>query len=410
MKCRKSKTSKAHVQARWAENLFSAHSCESGLSHKRRYGVTTDWKVGPTNGEWLNVLTEAGQILRVLKVKAHDIAIRGLKVTGIMVGVLIAACTGAAVGQTPVDRFMELLDADPAIPADATTMIREAWSRCHDCDGDEFLTQGLALLSPGFRDGLDAYDADRYEQAASIMSKLRKDSNPFVAAHSAAYEIKSLVAMDRLLEAGERIEDLLEREPGDLSIIADYSYLAPEIAFLHGYCLLSDLQYVDSAYALTQFLQTYPDASQRLVISAQQMLAELKNRQPGRIAEVVDLMSYAGRRLNHRDSSDVVQMRQHRIIDILDRLIEEAEDQESSSSSGRSGGQRPNSPMPDSRLPGGRAQEGPLQAARRANPGEAWGAMPPAQRERILQALRDNFPSRYRRLVEQYYEQLGKKH
>ncbi len=35
--------------------------------------------------------------------------------------------------------------------------------------------------------------------------------------------------------------------------------------------------------------------------------------------------------------------------------------------------------------------------------------MPPAERERILQALRDNFPSRYRQLVEQYYEQLAKR-
>ncbi len=36
-------------------------------------------------------------------------------------------------------------------------------------------------------------------------------------------------------------------------------------------------------------------------------------------------------------------------------------------------------------------------------------SMPPAERERILQALRDSFPSRYRKLVEQYYEELAKK-
>jgi hypothetical protein len=35
--------------------------------------------------------------------------------------------------------------------------------------------------------------------------------------------------------------------------------------------------------------------------------------------------------------------------------------------------------------------------------------MPPADRERILQALRESFPNRYRQLVEQYYEQLAKK-
>ena len=61
-------------------------------------------------------------------------------------------------------------------------------------------------------------------------------------------------------------------------------------------------------------------------------------------------------------------------------------------------------------LPGGRFnEEGSMRAARRANPGEMWGSMPPAERERILQALRESFPSRYRQLVEQYYEELAKK-
>jgi acyl-CoA reductase-like NAD-dependent aldehyde dehydrogenase len=65
--------------------------------------------------------------------------------------------------------------------------------------------------------------------------------------------------------------------------------------------------------------------------------------------------------------------------------------------------------MKDSSLPGGEAGEDSLRASQRVKPGESWGAMAPAERERILQALRDNFPARYRQLVEQYYEQLAKK-
>ena len=100
--------------------------------------------------------------------------------------------------------------------------------------------------------------------------------------------------------------------------------------------------------------------------------------------------------------------------EIAEKTVKEAEEQESSSSgdggnAGSVGRQESGSPMLDSRLPGGRAREAPLREARRANPGEAWGAMPPEQRERVLQALRDSFPSRYRQLVEQYYEQLSKK-
>jgi hypothetical protein len=34
--------------------------------------------------------------------------------------------------------------------------------------------------------------------------------------------------------------------------------------------------------------------------------------------------------------------------------------------------------------------------------------MRPEERERVMQSLRQNYPSRYRQLVEQYYKQLSK--
>ena len=36
-----------------------------------------------------------------------------------------------------------------------------------------------------------------------------------------------------------------------------------------------------------------------------------------------------------------------------------------------------------------------------------WGKLPDAERDKILQSLRDRFPSRYRELVEQYYRALA---
>ncbi len=65
--------------------------------------------------------------------------------------------------------------------------------------------------------------------------------------------------------------------------------------------------------------------------------------------------------------------------------------------------------MNESKLPGGQASGESLRNARRASPAEVWGNLPPDAREKILQALRENFPSRYRKLVEQYYEELAKK-
>ncbi len=324
-----------------------------------------------------------------------------------------AVLVSAAVAQEPADEFVRKLDSFPGLEPKAAELIRSTWAECDGCDGEEFLTQGLAVLSPTFRDGLDAYDADRYEQAAAIMGSLSGEANHFLSVNAASYEIKSLVQLERLLETLHRIEAYLERFEDPFG----HSYLDGEVHFLHGYCLLSDLQYTKAAAALEEFLRRYPMASQRLVVAAQQMLVELQNRQPGRIGEVVDLMDFCGRRLSIADTGDKVHERQQRVVDILDRMIEEAEqkEKEQSCDSGSGGGgsqgdQSPSNPMQESQLPGGSGSDkAELRASRRANPAEVWGSMPPAERAKVLQALRDSFPSRYRQLVEQYYEDLAKK-
>lgn len=334
--------------------------------------------------------------------------------------VVVSAGAGAnpTADKGPVERFIDSLGEEPRWPAEATELVRTTWDKCQDCDAEEFLTQGLTLLSQPFREGLDAYHADQYEQCAAVMEHLRADPNPFIAVHAAVYEIKALVARDDMLGAGRRLAALLGETDEGIDRVATYSYFAPEMRFLQGFCLLADLQYAEAERALQDFLQAYPDASQRLVIPARQMLAELQSRQPGRIGEVVDLMNYAGRRLALGDAGETVRSRQDRVIELLDNLIDEAQQQEQNSSSsassgaqgsGSSGGATPSSPMQDSILPQGGPGDGSLREARRVNPGEVWGAMPPAERERILQALRESFPARYRQLVEQYYEQLGKK-
>ncbi len=61
-----------------------------------------------------------------------------------------------------------------------------------------------------------------------------------------------------------------------------------------------------------------------------------------------------------------------------------------------------------STTPAGEATTGQLHDAPRAAPGDVWGQMKPQERARILQVLQENFPSRYRELVEQYYSHLAK--
>lgn len=346
----------------------------------------------------------------------------------LLLAVVLAASPCLAV--EPIERFMEELDQFPGLTEEARGFLRDGWKACDGCDPPEFLTQGLALLSPRLREGLDAYDQGDYGACLERMASLRDNENLFVATHAAIYEIKSLMALDRPVDAAPLIDKLLA--DGGTGLAAT-SYALAEVSFLRAVSLLADLQYEAAAQALEGFLSDFPDAPQRLSVSAEQMLGELANFQPGKIGEVVDLMDYSRRSLTGGALGEVLHERQDRILDLLDRLIKQAEQQEqaskdgSSSSQSQGGGQQQQqqqqqqqgkpggspdpqaNPMPSSQLPGGAGDQGQLRGGRRASPAEAWGSMPPAERERILQALRDSFPSRYRQLVEQYYEELAKK-
>jgi len=332
--------------------------------------------------------------------------------------VLAAACMGTAadggtITEETVQAFVAHVQQGDGFDAAARAFVERMWSdRGEDDDLTTFIAESLAVLSPEFRAGLDAFDEEQYDKAHNIMTELSKSAEPYLAANASVLAIKSLVELDELLSARELLESFL----ADPTAADLYTTSAAELAFLRGYLALQDVEYEQSIIHLRDMLHLYPDADQRLRVSARQMLAELRRRRPEQIGDVADLMHFAGRRLGRLDTGERVQDRQQRAIDLLERLIEEAEQKEQSGScsgggggSGSQGGRSPSSPMQDSTLPGGPgASDMNLRSSRQARPGEVWGSMPPAQRERILQQLRDSFPSRYRQLVEQYYEELGK--
>lgn len=319
---------------------------------------------------------------------------------------------GASEVHETLEAFLKHLEQSDSFAAEAKQFVSKEWKRRRDQDDAEsFLAEALAVLSPRFRTGLDSYDDDDYAAAFRTMDALSSDQDPYLSANANVFAVKSLVEQDRLEEALERLEAFL----ADPTAVDLYTFYAAEMAYVRGYTQLQALRYDAASASLGQMLERYPDAPRRLVVTARQMLAELARREPRRLGDVADLMGFAGRRLGLSDTGQGVQGRQARAVELLDKLIEEAEANEqqgggaSSSSGGSPGGQQsPQSPMQESQLPSGGGSGMQLREKREARPGEAWGTMPPAEREKILQTLRDSFPSRYRQLVEQYFQELAK--
>ena len=320
-----------------------------------------------------------------------------------------------AAGRSLVDRFVQHVQAAPNIPDAARKAVADAWIQHRpDEHPEDFLTAALAMVSEPFRQGLQAMEQENYAAAEAAFRPLAAGSDPWIGLHAKAALARALIEQDRL-EAAQRLLADLQQRRADL---ADKSFLEAEVDLLVGYCHLANLEYDQARLALERFERDHPDAPDKYRLPAGQMLAELKARRPGSLGEVSDLMVYAGRRLNRGLADPPVRGAQRRAIELLSQLIKEAEQREkqasaagSGSSSGRGGiapGGTPRTPAQQSMLPAGPGQKGELNRSPAARPGEMWGQMRPEDRQRILQSLRESFPSRYRQLVEQYYRQLAK--
>ncbi len=326
-------------------------------------------------------------------------------------------------GETPVqiiDRFVEHMQAAEGVKAAARKVIAEQWQKRRDAeDAEAFLAEALAVLSGDFKDGLAAYESGDYATAAAAMAGLAKSGDPYLSANAAVFEARALVEAERLDAAQKRLTKLLENETS----LRRHTLHAADARFLIAYCAKHNLQYDAAVEALESFVRDYPQAPERLRAAARQMLQELKLRKPDGLGDVADLMAYAGRRLGHHVADDSVTDKQARAVALLDALIKECEDKECKGGqcksckgkgckkcggSGKASGNNiPSSPARESTLPGGKARIGELRRTV-ARPGEEWGKMPEAERERVLQAIQKHFPTRYRELVEQYYKQLAK--
>jgi hypothetical protein len=175
---------------------------------------------------------------------------------------------------------------------------------------------------------------------------------------------------------------------------------------MRAYCEASNLRFAEALQTLQSLEAEVPDAPEPVQAGARQLRLEIERRERGTLDEVAMLMSYSAARLTVADATQRVRSRQDEAV------VEEAQEREKSHDGA---GQRraakdklPGAPRERSEAPeSGAAPIGELHRAPAADPSQMWGQLPPAQRERILDSLRDRFPSRYRQLVEQYYRSLA---
>ncbi|MFO0838263.1 MAG: hypothetical protein U1D55_07015 [Phycisphaerae bacterium] len=342
----------------------------------------------------------------------------------------ISLCAAALRAQTVVDcgtrierlncEFLDQLATLPADRAMAVEAVRLAWRErdTHDA-GESFIPDALAALYPAYAEALAAFDEGRSSEAARAFQALQGDSDAYLAATALYFHCRSLIESGLTDDAGALLKIALADESTER-----HTPLAPHLWLMLASCQFAGLEYADAAAALDRLVATYPDAPEPIVAGARQLRLETDRRERGTLEEVAQVMSYVAQRLRVADARPRVRTRQGEIVEMLDKMIKESEQREQQQraaaaaraargGAGQKGGKKqpgahPGRPAEESEAtPGGAAPPPNLRAAQTANPGEMWGKLPPAERERILQSLKDRFPSRYRQLVEQYYRSLA---
>ncbi|MCA9242942.1 MAG: hypothetical protein KDA32_03220 [Phycisphaerales bacterium] len=295
---------------------------------------------------------------------------------------------------------------------------RQAWRDSYaDNAPVDFVADSLSRLYPAVGEAMAAFDSGRLDEATRLFGALRSHKDRFVAANATYFQVRAVLGQSLTEEADELFATLSDDASREL--MSSYSPYADRMIVLQAASEARTLQF-DAAQETLALLEGADGAVSDLVgISADQLRIELQAREKGTLGEVATYMDYSGERLTIADASMRLQSRQQKILDLLDQLIEDQQQQEQQQ--GGSGAPQqgqpqgdqsrspdaPTDPADESRIREGQGEIGDLHAAPRANPGEMWGKMPPAERDRVLQSIRERYPSRYRQIVEQFYRSMA---
>ena len=314
-----------------------------------------------------------------------------------------------------IDAFLADLEADKDITAEQRKEVTDlvAELRKEPQSQSQAMTESLRVLHSEFAEALVQLGDENADAAIPTLKKLSDGNDPYLAAEAKFYLARTHIMKEDFEQALPVLDELVGEK------YAGKFLSAGESLFLKGIAQARLLKRSEAQASLTKFLEENPNAPERLIVGAKHQLLELEYTDEGSIVDVQDRMDYSRRRLTLERSDEPTQTEQGKIIAMLDKLIEEAEQKEcdcrgggngsgsgKGSKPGGKGGQNPAGGAEQSTAPVGESKVGSLDRVNRGKMGDQWGGLRDKQREEVLSALKAKFPNRYKQLVEQYYKSL----
>jgi len=283
----------------------------------------------------------------------------------------------------------------------------------------------LAKLDKSFREGWTPFQAGKYDEAIQVW---KDQLNP------ARDEMSYRIALTRWFlgeayyKAGKKEEAIFEYRSLSKKMPKFFSPAA--MAFYKAGKVFEELdRKIRATEEWSAFVDNYSTADSKLAEDVELKLKDWR-KQYSSLAGIIDnaadqMKVVKGDLIDELNSGKPTQKKQERIVSLLDDLILTLEEKEkekdggggSGSGSGSGQGQgsgaasglgQPSSPASSSALPGGETTKpGALNSAAKINANDDWGRLPVRERERILNALKVQFPERYHEIVKEYLKALN---
>ena len=279
------------------------------------------------------------------------------------------------------------------------------------------ITEALIRLYPDYAGAIEASDDDDLASAKAELSKFVESENQFLSADASFYLARTLMNHEEFEMALPYLESLTDD-------LAEHTVHSGSAQFFIGVAQAGMLQNKEAIESFNVFLRENVNAPERLRMSAWRQAEHLARMSDGELDDVSQRMEFSRRRLAIEESNEKTQEEQDKIVDILNKLIEDAEKQEAQSSSKQNtqqqSEQQPGQPQPGQQAnkPG---QSKSDQGGTSSNPNgkavrksfdngaqSAWSQLRDRARDPANTAAKEKLPAAYRDLVERYFEEANK--
>jgi hypothetical protein len=289
-------------------------------------------------------------------------------------------------------------------------IIKEAIAEYGTESVGDAITEALIAIFPHYDAAIETTDGENLDAMVTRLTPFSQSDDPFLAADASFYLARALMNHENF----EAAFPLLEAIAGNLS---DYTVHVGEARFYLGVSQAGLLKYAEAIQTLTDFLQSYPEAPERLRIAAWRQVQQLRTIENGKMEDIYHRMDFSRRQLSLIEPGEVTQAEQKNILNMLAKLIREQQKKEASSSSSQQNTQQQqqqqqqqaqNQQKQQNQSSRGGSSNNPNgQAVRKAyddGPASPWSRLRDRSRDPANNAIKDKLPARYRDIVERYYE------